>query len=136
MKGEANRTVMIYVDQCRDGILSGRYQFASEPEAKAFRGLSRLLLDINACFDREGFPQSFEELRRFRKPAGPAAFSAGQTDRSRGAVATFSLRILFRQNASWQGSVKWVEGEQEEYFRSVLELMVLIDNAVGYGRNG
>ena len=136
MKGESNRTVMIYVDLCEDGILSGRYLLASEPEVKPFRGLSRLLLDINSTFDRENFPQSFEELRRFRKPVGPAAFSAGQADRGRGAVATFSLRILFRQNASWQGSVKWIEGEQEEYFRSVLELMVLIDNAVSYGQNG
>ena len=135
MKGEANRTVMIYVDQCRDGILSGRYRLASEPEVKSFHGLSRLLLDIDAVLDRENFPQSFAELRRFRKPSGAAVPSPGQPDQSRGAIATFSLRILFRQNASWQGSVKWIEGEQEEYFRSVLELMVLIDNAVGYSKD-
>lgn len=135
MKGEANRNLMIYVDSCADGILSGRYRLASEPEAKSFHGLCRLLLEVDSVFDRENFPQSFAQLRRFQKPLPPSPASPGKTDRQRGAVATFSLRILFRQNASWQGSVTWVEGEQEEYFRSVLELMALIDNAVGYGRD-
>ena len=53
------------------------------------------------------------------------------TNRS-GAVATFSMRILFRQNSSWQGSLTWIEGNQEEYFRSVLELIVLMENALRY----
>lgn len=53
-------------------------------------------------------------------------------DRNSGAVATFSMRILFRQNSSWQGSLTWIEGNQEEYFRSVLELIVLMENALRY----
>lgn len=35
-----------------------------------------------------------------------------------------SLRVLFRQNTSWHGSVAWVEGKCEESFRSVLELLI------------
>ena len=41
-----------------------------------------------------------------------------------------SVRILFRQNASWQGSVLWREGGQEERFRSALELVLLMDSAL------
>jgi len=41
-----------------------------------------------------------------------------------------NARILFRQNASWQGSVVWVEGRQEERFRSALELVLLMDSAL------
>lgn len=40
------------------------------------------------------------------------------------------MRILFRQNASWQGSVLWREGGQEERFRSALELVLLMDSAL------
>ena len=50
----------------------------------------------------------------------------------RGALASFSIRLLFRQNASWQGILTWIEGGQEQYFRSVLELVLLMDNALGY----
>ena len=50
--------------------------------------------------------------------------------RTPGRLAPFIVRILFRQNASWQGSVVWVEGRQEERFRSALELVLLMDSAL------
>lgn len=45
-------------------------------------------------------------------------------------AGTFVLKILDCQNATWQGSVTWVEGHQEQYFRSALELLKLIDGAL------
>lgn len=134
MKGELNRTVMIYIDSCMDGIISGRYHVASNQEAQPFHGLCQLLLGINENLDRENFPQSFAELRKFQKPSRLTSSSPLQMNQKRGSVATFSVRILFRQNASWQGSVSWIEGNQEEYFRSVLELIVLLDNAIAYAQ--
>ena len=47
-----------------------------------------------------------------------------------GKLGTFALRVLFRQNASWQGSVTWLEENREESFRSALELIWLIDSAL------
>ena len=43
---------------------------------------------------------------------------------------TFIVRIHECQNSTWQGSVLWVEEQQEQYFRSALELLKLIDGAV------
>ena len=43
---------------------------------------------------------------------------------------TFVIKILNRQNATWQGSVSWNEENQEQYFRSALELLKLIDGAL------
>ena len=82
--------------------------------------------------DRENFPQSFSELRKFQMPSKLTDSSPLSADLKNGAVATFSMRILFRQNSSWQGSLTWIEGNQEEYFRSVLELIVLMENALRY----
>ncbi len=48
----------------------------------------------------------------------------------RGAKATFWIRVLYRQHASWQGEVTWVERQKKEYFRSALELLGLIDSAL------
>ena len=46
------------------------------------------------------------------------------------AIATFQISILFRQNASWQGNVLWVDENMESQFRSALELVSLMDNAL------
>ena len=45
-------------------------------------------------------------------------------------VGTFILKILNRQNSTWQGSVTWVEEEKTQNFRSALELLKLIDGAL------
>ena len=45
-------------------------------------------------------------------------------------IATFGVRILFRQNASWQGELSWHEGDQSQTFRSALELIHLMDSVL------
>ena len=135
MKGELNRTVMIYVDSYADDIPTGRFHIASNRDAQPFNSLSQLLLGINREMDRENFPQSFSELRKFQTPSVQPDSATTFLKQENGTVATFFVRILFRQNASWQGTVTWVEGKQEVYFRSVLELIVLMDNALEYARN-
>ena len=42
----------------------------------------------------------------------------------------FIVMINECQNSTWQGSVLWSETKQEQYFRSALELLKLIDGAV------
>ena len=130
MKGELNRTVMIYVDSYENQVPTGRFHIASDSQSHSFHGMIQLLLKINHHLDRENFPQSFTELRKFHMPSKDYVTTTAREDSQRGNTATFSLRILFRQNASWQGSVTWIEGNQEEYFRSVLELISLMDGAL------
>ena len=43
---------------------------------------------------------------------------------------TFIIKIMNQQNSTWQGSVTWVEEQREQYFRSALELLKLIDGAL------
>ena len=43
---------------------------------------------------------------------------------------TFILKILDRQNSTWQGSILWGEKQNEQYFRSALEMLKLIDEAL------
>ena len=43
---------------------------------------------------------------------------------------TFILNIYNRQNATWQGSVTWVEKKEKQQFRSALELLKLIESAL------
>lgn len=134
MKGEQNRMIMIYVDSCIDGNPAGRFHIAADSQSRTFRSMSQLILRINEWLDQENFPQAFSKLRKFRDPGDAALSVSPESCQIKGEIATFVVRILFRQNASWQGSIKWVDTNQEEYFRSVLELMVLMDNALGYSK--
>lgn len=42
----------------------------------------------------------------------------------------FVIQILNNQNATWQGTITWADTNKTESFRSALELIKLIDNAV------
>jgi len=44
--------------------------------------------------------------------------------------STFLIRIHFNQNADWQGVVQWLELNKTVPFRSVLELILLLNEAV------
>jgi hypothetical protein len=44
--------------------------------------------------------------------------------------STFIVQIQFNQNESWQGTVAWTEQKKEKRFRSTLELIRLIDQAI------
>lgn len=47
---------------------------------------------------------------------------------AKGRLATLKTRVMFRQNAEWQGNARWLEEDLTEDFSSVLELMILIDS--------
>ena len=46
-------------------------------------------------------------------------------------TGTFIVKIINKQNATWQGSVTWVDEQKTQNFRSALELIKLIDGAMG-----
>ena len=43
---------------------------------------------------------------------------------------TFIVEVSDTQNQSWQGQIEWVQGKKKESFRSVMELLQLIDSVV------
>lgn len=47
-----------------------------------------------------------------------------------GKKETFVVHIISQENSTWQGQVTWVNREETMNFRSFLELVKLMDNAV------
>ena len=43
---------------------------------------------------------------------------------------SFLIKIKDQQNNTWQGTVTWIESKQTQPFRSLLELIKLIDSAL------
>ena len=47
-----------------------------------------------------------------------------------GDIGTFIVRVQHRQNSSWQGRLTWMEQDKTISFRSVWEMIKLIESAV------
>lgn len=48
-----------------------------------------------------------------------------------GDMGTFVIRVQHRQHSSWQGKVTYLDEDKTVYFRSVLELIKIIDGVLG-----
>ena len=128
--GNEYRTTLICVDSYENGVPVGRFYNPYCSEGVLFHGVMELLKKMETMLDQMSIPQSFSAVRSFaEKPVIKLAEPSGENLHT-GKVATFATKILFRQNTSWQGSVSWVEVQREETFRSVLELLLLIDSAI------
>lgn len=116
------RTITVCVDGCDNGELRGRVCTLRCPGGWAFFSLVQLLRMLEAAGEDDA-PFTGPPEQRSGGPPAP--------EREKGLLATFSLRILFRQNATWQGYVTWQEGGVEQDFRSALELIFLMSSALG-----
>lgn len=130
--GEIYRSIRLCVDSYDQGILAGRFYHPGLEEAcYRFQSLTQFLVKVESMLNEANFPQSFTAKRSFAPLAGPSADGPGGEGTQRGARGTFVIRLLFRQHTSWQGTVTWLEGGGEQTFRSVLELILLLDGALG-----
>jgi len=127
--GNALRTTTVCMDHYKEDTFVGRFYNPCMKNGEEFRSLMQMLLKMERMLDDIEFPQSFTGKRTF---ADCPALKTGPpvTEFSQGKLATFAIKILFRQNTSWQGSVLWLEWGEEQSFRSVLELVLLMDNAL------
>ena len=46
---------------------------------------------------------------------------------------TFEVSVKFMQNNTWQGHIHWIEKNKKQNFRSVLEMLRLMDEALTHG---
>lgn len=131
--GYQYRTTIVCVDSYRDKILSGRISNPYLGGMAPFSSLMQFILQMANLLDGMNFPQSFAENRVFVPVEQRTTRVDTEEAAPEGKLATFAVKILFRQNASWQGSITWLDTGQEESFRSVLELILLMDSALQSG---
>lgn len=98
-----------------------------------FESLTQFIRIMECTLDLTKQPQSFTNRRQF-DPTPEHIFSGSPQASERGKLATFSLCIRFRQNTSWQGQFNWLEMGRRSNFRSVLELILLMDSALQSAR--
>lgn len=123
-------TFLICVDSYRGSIPRGHLYHPVTLESVAFSGLMPMLLALEQIMNLEDLPQGFQQIRSFG-PGRTAPDTAVSTPhRASGQLGTFLVQIRFRRNAGWQGIAHWQEGRKTQHFRSVLELLLLMDSAL------
>jgi len=124
-----SRKTTICIDSYDNGIPVGRlYNSCAEPES--FESLSQFLLKMEAALDALQLPQSYTLPRSFGHPQSLAEIAPAASQGKKGRKATFELQVIFRQHTSWQGTIVWKDQRMEQSFRSVLELVILMDSAL------
>lgn len=123
------QTMLVCVDSYESGVPRGRLYLPGQ-QGEGFDSLSQFLLRAERLLECGGAARSFTIPRIFAlaKPLRSAPCDADEL--ARGNAATFEMRVLFRQHASWQGELLWLERDARQSFRSVLELITLMDSAL------
>ena len=130
IRGNEYRTTLVCVDGGRSGDFAGRLYNPFWEGGAVFEGTLDFLEKMEDLLDQMQLPQSFTAKRSFGAPEPVHTMPQPPPERRQGQRATFAVRVLFRQNASWQGTVIWQETGREEAFRSVLELLLLMSSAI------
>lgn len=108
-----------------------------------FQDVVGLLAILEQTYDFLSFPQSTFSYRSFhsfprQKGRIRSAMKAGVKFMEKrppelehqNEKASFLVHVQFRQHATWQGSITWVEKGVTQYFRSTLEMLRLMSEAL------
>lgn len=126
----SSSSYLVAVSDYQRKLLCGHLFCPATDRSYSFSCLMELLLLMQSEMDTVDCPQRGTEPRLFQdSPWQPAPQPTAHTF-SGPRLASFTINVLFRHNASWQGIVTWNEQALESRFRSALELLSLIDNAL------
>lgn len=125
---------MICIDSYINYCIQGRIYNANKKVVKEYKSMIQMIEFIEKWIKEMEYPIKELELRHFilknNSNIKDDMIEEEKIEKAnhikRGEKATFIVRIQFCQNASWQGSIYWLEEEKEEFFRSVLEMITLM----------
>ena len=144
--------VVVCVEEYSGYDMRGCFYHGFSRDAVSFEDCAELLKKLENLFDVLNFPHPatneryFDEetvaarrARRFQRPFDPKTHRVEEREKimsdhemlnKHGDAGTFIVRVQQRQNSSWQGRITWVDEDKTVYFRSVFEMMKLIDAAL------
>ena len=114
-----NREAIVTVLSYRSGNMSGYLQHPGLKTAKMISSLSELMLTLDRLLDMEDCPGG--------SPL-PLVYPEHEKACKK---AVFRIDVLFRDHHTWQGRLVWETENREAVFRSVVELMQLMDEILG-----
>lgn len=130
----APNLMVVCLDTAADSKEEGRLYSCYSREPMLFQDKNQLLLLMEEVMESINFPQSSVSLRDYggkehekhEKP--PKVLEQEEMITFRGEINTYAVRIQYRQNATWQGEIMWLEQNMLRSFSSELEMLKLMDN--------
>lgn len=130
--------VILCINGNNEGELSGEFYHSYSSKPVPFNGIGQMTLRMEQLYDWLRFPYPGTNNRSFgpiEKPSGiirerNRIMSDDVLLSKHGDIGTFIVRVQHRQNSSWQGRITWMEEDKTIQFRSVWEMIKLIESAV------
>ena len=118
--------------------LRGRFYHAYSTEPVLFENPDQLIFEMETFYDSINFPHPATSMRSFAENKKKQWQSTKREKimkdqellSNHGNLGSFVIRVQQRQNSSMQGRLTWIEKNKTVYFRSVWEMIRLIDSAV------
>ena len=130
--------VVLCVDHASRWQIRGRLYHAYSREGLKIANMEQLLFELEHFYDSIDFPHPSTNNRTFQGEIPHIGHRAGKekvmSDEEllgrHGDLGTFIIRVQHRQNSSWQGRITWMEQDKTVYFRSMWEMLKLVDSAL------
>ena len=130
--------VVLCVNGSNEGDLSGVFYHSYSTEAVPFSGIGQMVLRMEKLYDYLRFPYPGTNSRTFGEEKKLTMLTEERKKimsddallSKHGDIGTFIVRVQHRQNSSWQGRITWMEEDKTVQFRSVWEMIKLIESAV------
>ena len=126
-----------------DGSLRGELYSRYFDKPFKFTSLVRMIEKMEKTFDSKGFPEkfmlprTFSEEKQVRHKRGTdlintvAEADIPEKQPEPGEKkCTFEIAVRYRQNAEWQGWIHWLEENKDLNFKSILEMLIMISDAI------
>lgn len=130
--------IVLCVDGNDEGIPQGRLYHAFHGEGIPFCGYEQVIRTAEELFNALGFPHRDTSVRdiygrtydEHKKEGMTRVMEDEELLKKHGDMGMFVIRVSHRQHSSWQGRVTYLDENRTVNFRSVLELIKIIDSTL------
>jgi len=137
-RGSRAKDFLIRVTSRKDASIQGVVTHLASQQSQSFRSLLELTYLLHDRLEEIGMPVAGVELRSWprlhlaleKKEESSMDERPDGLKEARVGDSAFLVRIIFRQNATWMGEIHWLNGEKKIYFRSLMEMIMLMHEAL------
>lgn len=140
VSGSKVREFMVSIGSYSEAEINGYVSHPALNQCRRFESLQELIHLISARLDELGIAQPATALRSFCEPnilEGREGMITILKDQKVKNIPPklpckpeFLIRLNMRQNATWQGELCWVNDGRKIHFRSLLEMVNLMQEAI------
>ena len=130
--------IVLCVNRGSGDQLEGCFYHSYSTEPVHIYSADELIFEMERFFDSINFPHPATHIRSFadnnrsshRTEKREKIMKDQELLSKHGDMGSFIIRVQQRQNSSMKGRLTWIEKNKTVYFRSVWEMIRLIDSAV------